>query len=83
MTDEELQRAMNNAFIGILENLCEEKFITKEQCVDLQTNYSVVIENKRWLPKFLSDWMGMKDDNQYMVRLARMVGRKSNTLSDN
>ena len=73
MTDEDLQRSLNLAYINTLKSLEVEKFLTKEQVEDLEVNYLIVIERKSWLPKFLSERFGLTKDDQLITRLVRRI----------
>ena len=77
LSNEELQRHLNQAFINTITSLYKEKFITLKQSDDLCTNYSIIIENKNWLPKTLSKWLGLNNGNVY-YRLVKVINRKEN-----
>lgn len=72
--DDELQKHLNSAFNNILSGLCKEKYITAKQRDEIGANYSIIIESSSWLPKCLSDWIGLKDDKVH-YRLVKAIGR--------
>lgn len=71
----ELQEYVNNAFNRTLWALHKEKYLTKAQVNELLGNYSIIIETSRWLPKTVSRWLGLKED-QLSFRLVRAVDRE-------
>jgi len=71
----ELQKHLNQAFINTINGLANEKFITIKQCNEICTNYSIVIEERSWLPKTLAKWMGLECDKVF-YRLVKAVNRK-------
>lgn len=74
LQDDELQGHLNSAFVNTMVALVKEKYITQKQCDDLCSNYSIIIENTRWLPKCVSKWIGL-DDSHVNYRLVKVINR--------
>lgn len=70
----QLQNYANNVLVEVVRSLSKEQFLTTVQMNDILKNYSVIIEDKRWLPEFLCRWL--KLENKTVFRLARAIGRE-------
>lgn len=75
VTAEQLLRNANTTLGTVVDGLRREGYLTQEQADHIHTNYSVVIEKRDWLPDFLVDWLGIKD-NTFKVRLVKAIGRE-------
>lgn len=74
-TDDQLLHAINRALVISVEGLRKEGYITQEQSNDICTNYSLILESKKWLPVFLGEMLRLKDDG-LSLRLVKAVGRE-------
>ncbi len=74
LSQSELLQHANAVFINTINSLESEKFITPEQCLDIQRNYSIILENPSWMPKFLTDWLNLKGKVQW--RMVRAINRQ-------
>jgi hypothetical protein len=72
LTETELQKHINTAFLGIVAGMAKEGFITSDQAYKLQTEYFVSVESHSWLPKWLIEKMSFPKDNMKYV-LSRRV----------
>lgn len=72
---EELLEQSNNIFLNVVYALKEEKYLTEQQMNEIIMNYSVIIENRSWLPQFLSKYLGLNKGYQH-YRLVKAIGRK-------
>ncbi len=72
LTETELQKHMNSAFLGIVAGMAKEGFITPDQASKLQTEYFVSVESHSWLPKWLTDKLSFPKDNLKYV-LSRRI----------
>jgi hypothetical protein len=75
-----LQRHANLAFMEILTGLRKEGYLTEEQMGQIAETYSVVIENKKWLPPWLGRFLGYKEDTM-RYRLVKFIGRQEWEIS--
>lgn len=75
MGKDELLSNMNKALNIVVDSLRIEGYLTKEQAEEINTNYSLILESRSWLPVFLADWLGIKKD-AISMRLVKAVGRK-------
>jgi hypothetical protein len=73
--DTELLKQVNHTYVQVIDGLRREDFLSAEDANKLSLEYSVIVEQKSWLPPFLAKWVGMKD-SQIGVRLVRVVGRE-------
>jgi len=78
MNNDELLSNINRAKGVIVEGLHTEGFLTREQADEIHTNYSVILETRKWLPEFLADWLGLEKDGM-RLRLVRAIDRKEKT----
>ena len=74
--DIQIQNMANNVLCSILDGLVSEGYITEAQSDEIAFNYSIMLENKSWLPPFLSNWLGITEDSHMRMRLVKAVGRK-------
>lgn len=72
---EGLTEIANHTMINVINGLCKEGYLSKDQVTEIGTNYSVIIETKRWLPKFLSKWLNFGDDH-LNFRLYKAINRE-------
>lgn len=72
---EQLLELSNNIFLNVVYALKEEKYLSEQQMDEILTNYSVILEDRSWLPKFLSKYLGLNKDHQH-YRLVKAIGRK-------
>jgi hypothetical protein len=72
LTEVELQKHLNSAFLGIVSGMLKEGFITPDQAYKLQTEYFVSVESHSWLPKWLIEKMSFPKDSMKYV-LSRRV----------
>ena len=72
---DELLKQVNHTYVQVIDGLRREGFLSAEDANKLSLEYSVIVEQKSWLPPFLAKWVGMRD-SQIGVRLARVVGRE-------
>ena len=75
MNSDELLSNINRAKGVIVEGLHSEGFLTREDADTIHTNYSVIIETRKWMPDFLADWLGIEKDGM-RLRLVRAIDRK-------
>lgn len=78
LDETDLQRLMNHAFANIVDGIRQEGLITKEQADKLALHYSVMVETEKWIPKYLSKWLGSKP-NGVSFRLVKVFGREEKT----
>lgn len=78
---EGLTQIANHTLINVLTALSKEGYLSKDQVTEIGTNYSVIIETKRWLPKFLSKWLNL-DDDHLSVRLCKAINREPGQLKE-
>lgn len=76
--DTELLKQVNYTKGALVDGMRREGFITEEQANELHTHYSVIVENKGWLPEFLAKFLDLKDSS-LRIRLVRAIGRERNT----
>ena len=74
LSNEQVQQYLNNAFSQIIEGLRLEEYLSMEQYNDIVLNYSVIVEDVAWIPKWLSKYLGLKDDS-LGFRLVKAIGR--------
>jgi hypothetical protein len=72
LTETELQKHINTAFLNIVAGMAKEGFITPDQAYKLQTEYFVSVESHSWLPKWLIEKMSFPKDNMKYV-LSRRI----------
>ena len=72
LTETELQKHINTAFLGIVDGMVKEGFITPDQASKLQTEYFVSVESHSWLPKWVIEKMSFPKDKMKYV-LAKRV----------
>ena len=72
LTETEMQKHMNSAFLGIVAGMAKEGFITLDQAYKLQTEYFVSVESHSWLPKWFVEKMSFSKDSMKYV-LAKRV----------
>jgi len=72
LTETELQKHINTAFLGIVDGMVKEGFITPEQAYKLQTEYFISVESHSWLPKWVIEKMSFPKDKMKYV-LAKRV----------
>lgn len=75
MTPQQMVRNSNVTLNTVVDGLRREGYITQEQADHIHTNYSIVIEQRDWLPDFLIDWLGIKE-NTFKPRLVKAIGRE-------
>jgi hypothetical protein len=74
-TDTQLLELVNASYINTISALYKEGLLTDENAGKAQHHYSVIIESPQWMPKFVTKWLGIKDD-QINMRLVRAVNRE-------
>jgi hypothetical protein len=74
VTDQDLIKDANLVLSSVLVGLIKEGHLTQEQGNKIAENYSVIIEDASWLPKWLSEKLELMPD-KYGYRLVRAVGR--------
>ena len=68
LTETELQKHINTAFLNIVAGMAKEGFITPEQAYKLQTEYFISVESHSWLPKWVIEKMSFpKDSMKYVL----------------
>jgi hypothetical protein len=68
LTETELQKHINTAFLNIVAGMAKEGFITPEQAYKLQTEYFISVESHSWLPKWVIEKMSFpKDTMKYVL----------------
>ena len=72
LTETELQKHINTAFLNIVAGMAKEGFITSEQAYKLQTEYFISVESHSWLPKWLIEKLSFPKDKMKYV-LAKRV----------
>jgi|688.fasta_scaffold309337_3 hypothetical protein len=72
LTETELQKHINTAFLNIVAGMAKEGFITPDQASKLQTEYFVSVESHSWLPKWVIEKMSFPKDRMKYV-LAKRV----------
>lgn len=72
LTETELQKHINTAFLNIVAGMAKEGFITPEQAYKLQTEYFISVESHSWLPKWLIEKLSFPKDKMKYV-LAKRV----------
>jgi hypothetical protein len=72
LTETELQKHINTAFLNIVAGMAKEGFITPEQAYKLQTEYFISVESHSWLPKWVIEKMSFPKDRMKYV-LAKRV----------
>jgi len=77
----EMQEYVNNAYASIIRGLHKEKYLTKAEADHLFGHYSVMVETTKWLPKSISKWLGLKEDN-LSFRLVKAIGREANETGE-
>lgn len=73
--DTQLLQQVNYTKGILVDSMRREGFITDDQAAELHTHYSMIIENKSWVPDFLAKFLSLKDDS-IRVRLVRAIGRE-------
>lgn len=73
LNDNELLGNINKTMGVVVDGLRMEGFLTEQQAEQIHTHYSIIIESRAWLPKFLAEWLGIKDN--LTMRLVKAVGR--------
>ena len=72
LTETELQKHINTAFLNIVAGMAKEGFITPDQASKLQTEYFISVESHSWLPKWVIEKMSFPKDRMKYV-LAKRV----------
>ncbi len=70
MTDMDLQRHANIVLIGTIEGLVNEGFLDNSKKEAILLNYSIIVENDSWMPKFLLKHLGI-EPNKLIYRLVK------------
>lgn len=74
-TVSDLQNHANVVLVTTLNSLVKEGYLTLSQADEITLNYSIVVENRSWLPKWLSDKMKL-EKNKINYRLYRAIDRE-------
>jgi len=74
VTDQDILRYSNLALTCVIDGLKKEGYLTQEQRNKITENYSLIIEDDSWLPKWLVEKIGLTKD-KFAYRLVRAVGR--------
>lgn len=72
LTETELQKHINTAFLNIVAGMAKEGFITPEQAYKLQTEYFISVESHSWLPKWVIEKMSFPKDRMKYVLSKRV-----------
>jgi hypothetical protein len=72
LTETELQKHINTAFLNIVAGMAKEGFITPDQASKLQTEYFISVESHSWLPKWVIEKLSFPKDSMKYV-LAKRV----------
>ena len=72
LTEVDIQRHMNTAFLNIVAGMAKEGFITPDQAYKLQTEYFVSVESHSWLPKWVIEKLSFPKDRMKYVLSKRV-----------
>jgi len=73
MTENELQKQINEAFEVAIHTLADINVLTKEQREEILGHYAVVITCKGWFGKTFDKLIRKKDDTSYTISLVKTL----------